>query len=154
MYLLLGWTGVGGISHESPGGRFRRIIIPVWTRSRSIENVADARLENILAGVAGNPAPTFSDGPPSNNYPPGADLLQHCKMDIAILFLCPSQYPASDGYSFLVGPSGHVGAWRGLPNVIRLEPSVRYVPNRAKAGPDRNEYPSEASLAGYSYKTA
>ncbi len=37
------------------GGRSRRMIIPGWTRSRSIGNVADARLENILAGVASNP---------------------------------------------------------------------------------------------------
>ena len=36
-------------------GRSRQIIIPIRARSRSIENVADARLENILAGVASNP---------------------------------------------------------------------------------------------------
>ena len=68
------------------GGRSRRVIIPVRTRFRSIENVTDARaraecIRRTSRVCIANSAPTFSDGPPRNNYSPGADFPQHCKME-------------------------------------------------------------------------
>ncbi len=68
-------------------GRPRQIIIPIRARSRSIENVTDARLENILAGVASNPRTDVfmelclkhNSRPPRNDYLPEAVYWLKCE---------------------------------------------------------------------------
>ena len=59
--------------------RSRQVIVPVWTRSRSIKHVADAGLVPNELGIPrrvciANSAPTCLYGPTRNNYPSEAEL--------------------------------------------------------------------------------